>query len=135
MKAGSALVILAALTSVAGTRDELANAANTNTASTAPAKRKAPSPLPVMEVGVVAVDTKHRTITVRDIAAVPAPPGHAVEVKLPVPLTATGTKLGAVKAGETVAVTCEVKEAIGPKTGLPIVLTDCTRVTKIESKP
>jgi len=95
---------------------------------------KAEVPPPV-EVKVIAVDPAAKTITVRDIAAVPAPPdAKAIEVKLPVTANATGQKLADTKEGETVAVTCEVKPTVHPKAGVPIVLTDCMRVIKIEPK-
>ena len=95
---------------------------------------KAAVPPPVA-VEVIAVDPTAKTITVRDIAAVPATPGaKAIEVKLPVTANATGQKLGDTKTGETVAVTCEVKPTVHPKAGVPIVLTDCVRVIKIEPK-
>jgi hypothetical protein len=86
-------------------------------------------------VEVVAVDPDAKTITVRDIAAVPAPAGKAVEVKLPVPASATGQKLSDVKQGEKVDVTCAVKPTVHPTAGVPVVLTDCVRVIKIEEKP
>ena len=90
---------------------------------------------PPVAVKVIAVDPKASTITVRDIAAVPATPDtKAIEVKLPVTAKATGQKLGETKAGETVAVTCEVKPTVHPEAGVPIVLTDCVRVIKIEPK-
>ena len=90
---------------------------------------------PPIAVEVIAVDPAAKTITVRDIAAVPATPdAKAVEVKLPVTANATGQKLGDTKAGETVAVTCEVKPTVHPMAGTPIVLTDCVRVIKIEPK-
>jgi hypothetical protein len=95
------------------------------------AGKDAPAPI---AVEVVAVDPKAKTITVRDIAAVPAPPGKAVEVTLPVPANATGDKLSDVKAGEKVDVTCAVKPTVHPTAGVPIVLTDCIRVIKIQSK-
>lgn len=89
---------------------------------------------PPIAVEVIAVDPKARTITVREIAAVPAPPGKPVEVKLPVPATATGQKLGDTKVGEKVAVTCAIKPEVHPQTGVPIVLTDCVRVIQIDPK-
>jgi hypothetical protein len=90
---------------------------------------------PPVAVKVIAVDPAAKTITVRDIAAVPAPPdAKAIEVTLPVTATATGQKLGDTKAGETVAVTCEVKPTVDAKAGVPIVLTDCVKVIKIEPK-
>jgi hypothetical protein len=90
---------------------------------------------PAIAVEVVAVDPAAKTITVRDIAAVAATPNaKAIEVKLPVTASATGQKLGDTKSGETVAVTCEVKPTVHPKAGVPIVLTDCVRVIKIDPK-
>ena len=89
---------------------------------------------PPIAVEVVAIDPTAGTITVRDIAAVPVTPDKKVEVKLPVAATATGQKLGDTKAGEMVAVTCEIKPTVDPKAGVPIVLTDCVRVIKIEPK-
>jgi len=90
---------------------------------------------PALAVKVVAVDPTAKTITVRDIAAVAATPDtKAIEVTLPVTADATGQKVGDTKAGETVAVTCDVKPTVHPKAGVPIVLTDCVRVIKIEPK-
>jgi hypothetical protein len=91
---------------------------------------------PPIAVEVVAVDPAAKTITVRDIAAVPATPDtKAVEVKLPVTANATGRKkLSDTKTGETVAVTCEVKPTVHPQAGVPIVVTDCVRVIKIDPK-
>jgi hypothetical protein len=90
--------------------------------------------VPPLAVEVVAVDPQAKTITVRDIAAVPAPNGKAVEVTLPVPANATGQKLTDTKAGQKIDVTCAVKPTVHPKTGMPVVLTDCVRVIKIEPK-
>ena len=93
------------------------------------------APPPPIAAEVIAVDPAAKTITVRDVAAVAATPdAKAIEVKLPVTANATGQKLGDTKAGETVAVTCEVKPTVHPKAGVPIVLTDCVRVIKIEPK-
>ena len=89
---------------------------------------------PPIAVEVVAVDPNAKTITVREIAAVPAPPGKPVEITLAVPANATGQKLSDTKAGEKVSVTCEVKPTVHPTAGVPVVLTDCTRVVKIEPK-
>ena len=89
---------------------------------------------PPVTVEVVAVDPQARTITVREVAAVPAPPGKPVEITLPVPATATGQKLGDTKTGQTVAVTCEVKPTVHPTANVPVVLTDCTKVIKIDPK-
>lgn len=83
---------------------------------------------PPVAVKVIAVDPKAKTITVRDIAAVPATPDtKAIEVTLPVTAKATGQKLADTKTGETVGVTCEVKPTVHPQAGVPIVLTDCVR--------
>ena len=106
--------------------------ATDTTGTTGTAKATVPPPI---AVEVVAVDPQAKTITVRDIAAVPAPPDKAVEVKLPVAAKATGQKLGDTKAGETVAVTCDIKPTVHPKAGVPIVLTDCVRVIRIQAKP
>jgi hypothetical protein len=92
---------------------------------------KADVPAPIA-VEVVAVNPQAKTITVRDIAAVPAPPGKPVEITLPVPATATGENLGDVKSGEKVDVTCTIKPTVHPTAGVPIVLTDCARVVRIE---
>jgi hypothetical protein len=97
------------------------------------AKAAAATPTPIA-VEVVAVDPKARTITVRDIAAIPASPDRPVEIKLPVPASATGEKLGDVKVGEKVSVTCAIKPTVHPSAGVPIVLADCARVIKIEPK-
>jgi hypothetical protein len=97
-------------------------------------KGTAAMPAPIA-VEVVAVDPDAKTITVREITAVPAPPGKAVEVKLPVPASATGDKLDDVKAGQKVDVTCAVKPTVHPTAGVPVVLTDCVRVIKIDAKP
>jgi protein-disulfide isomerase len=89
---------------------------------------------PPITVEVVAVDPDAKTITIREIAVVPAAPGKAVEVKLPVPADATGEKLGDVKVGEKVDVTCSVKPTVHPTAGVPALLTDCAKVIKIEPK-
>jgi hypothetical protein len=100
--------------------------------STSGAKAVAP---PALAVKVIAVDPTAKTITVRDIAAVAATADtKAIEVTLPVTADATGQKVGDTKAGETVAVTCDVKPTVHPQAGVPIVLTDCVRVIKIEPK-
>jgi hypothetical protein len=97
------------------------------------AAKDAPSPAPIA-VEIVAVNPEAKTITVRDIAAVPAPAGKAVEVTLPVRASATGQKLTDVKKGEKVEVTCAVKPTVHPTAGVPIVLTDCVRIIKIDPK-
>jgi protein-disulfide isomerase len=89
---------------------------------------------PPIAVEVVAVDPAAKTITVREIAVVPAAPGKVVEVKLPVPADASGEKLGDVKVGEKVDVTCTIKPTAHPTAGVPALLTDCVKVIKIEPK-
>ena len=89
---------------------------------------------PPVAVQVVAVDPDAKTITVREVAAVPAPPGKPVEVKLPVAADATGQKLSDTDVGETVRVTCAIKPTVHPEAGVPVVLTDCLRIIKIEPK-
>jgi hypothetical protein len=98
-----------------------------------PAAKEAVVPPPIA-VEVMAVDPKAKTITVREIAVTPAQPGKPLEVKLAVPVNATGQKLSDTKAGEHVSVTCAVKPTVHPTAGVPIVLTDCVRVMKIEPK-
>ena len=101
--------------------------------TTGAAKADAP---PHVAVKVIAVDPKAKTITVREIAAVAATPdATAIEVTLPVTANATGQTIADTRAGETVEVTCEVKPTVHPQAGVPIVLTDCVRVIKIEPKP
>src|SRR5689334_15079079 len=113
---------------------EAAQQAGTTGAKDTKGTAKAAVPPPIA-VEVIAVDPTAKTITVRDIAAVAATPdAKAIEVKLPVTANATGQKLGDTKAGETVAVTCDVKPTVHPEAGTPIVLTDCVRVIKIEPK-
>jgi hypothetical protein len=130
-------IILATALAVAGVsqRRDAAAALSVQTAAqktgAKSSARAAPAPI---AVEVVAVDPAAKTITVRDMAAVPAPPGKAVEVKLPVPATASGEKLGDVNVGDKVSVTCVVKPTVHPTAGVPVVLTDCLRVIKIEPK-
>jgi hypothetical protein len=88
----------------------------------------------LVAVSVVAVDPAAKTMTVREITAVPAPPGKPVEITLPVPETASGQKLGDTKAGDEVNVTCEVKPTVHPQAGVPVVVTDCLKVVKIERR-
>jgi hypothetical protein len=126
-------VVLTGALAVAG-YPRVSSAAPADQQSSAKPAAKADAVPPPIAVEVIAVDPKAKTITVRDIAAVPAPPGKAVEVKLPVPATATGEKLDTVKVGEKVEVTCSIKPTVHPKAGVPIVLTDCLRVIKIEPK-
>jgi hypothetical protein len=104
----------------------------TGTKGTAKPAAKAAVVPPPVAVEVIAVDSKANTITVRDIAAVPAT--KPVEVKLPVPANAAGQKLSDTKAGDKVDVTCAIKPTVHPTAGVPIVLTDCVRVIKIEPK-
>jgi hypothetical protein len=101
--------------------------ATQKTAAKSGAKAQPPAPV---AVEVVAVDPQAKTITVRDIAAVPA--DKPVAITLPVPASATGEKLSDVKVGQKVAVTCTIKPTVHPTAGVPIVLTDCARVIKIE---
>ena len=122
---GAIVVAAGSISSIAATQGSKA----TGTKGTA--KPVVPPPI---AVEVIAVDPKAKTITVRDVAAVPAPPGKAVEVTLPVPASATGQKLGDTKAGEKVNVTCAIKPTVHPTAGVPIVLTDCVRVIKIDPK-
>jgi hypothetical protein len=114
---------------VAATQTSGGQATSQKTAARSTAKADVPPPV---AVEVIAVDPQAKTITVRDIAAVPAPPGKPVEITLPVPAGATGEKLADIKAGEKVAVTCAIKPTVHPTAGVPVVLTDCARVIKIE---
>ena len=95
-----------------------------------PVTATAPHIAPAVEV--VAVDPAASTITVREITAVPAPPGQLVELRLPVPATATGQHLSDTKAGEKVNVTCAVKPTVHPAADVPVVVTDCVKVIKID---
>ena len=102
MRHALATFMIGAVVGAAGYMPGIAAAQQSGAKDTA----KAEVPPPVA-VEVIAVDPTSKTITVRDIAAVPATPdAKAVEVKLPVMANATGQKLGDTKAGETVAVTC-----------------------------
>ena len=109
--------------------------ANASAAQRTPAGKTTarPSVAPVA-VSVLAVDPAAKTITIREITAVPAPPGRPVEITLPVPETATGQKLGDTKAGDEVNMTCAVKPTVHPQAGVPVVLTDCLAVVKIERR-
>jgi hypothetical protein len=69
MKPVLALAVLAGLAAATSSHEGVENAAPANKKSAATAALPPP-----IEVEVVAVDPKARTITVRDIAAVPAPP-------------------------------------------------------------
>jgi protein-disulfide isomerase len=132
MKHAFALALAGAFAVAAASHTGIAAAAFAAQKSAAKtATKTAPPPI---AVEVIAVDPAAKTITVRDIAAVPATPGKAVEVKLPVPASATGEKIGDVKVGEKVDVTCAIKPTVHPTAGVPIVLTDCVRVIKIEPK-
>lgn len=116
----------------AACRQDDANASGKQSKSTAQ-PTASPAVAPVA-VSVMAVDPKAKTITIREITAVPAPPGRPVEITLPVPETATGQTLGDTKAGDEVNVTCAVKPTVHPQAGVPVVLTDCLEVVKIERK-
>jgi hypothetical protein len=133
MKSVLALVLtLTGSLMVAACHENDANASAEQRKSTAkPTARPAVAPV---AVSVMAVDPAAKTITVREITAVPAPPGKPVEITLPVPETATGQKLGDTKAGDEVNVTCAVKPTVHPQAGVPVVLTDCLEVVKIERK-
>lgn len=132
MRHALATLMIGAAVVAAGYIPGAAAAQQSGAGTTGTAKADVPPPI---AVEVVAVDPAAGTITVRDIAAVPATPDKkAIEVKLPVTATATGQKLGDTKAGETVAVTCEIKPTVHPKAGVPIVVTDCVRVIKIQPK-
>jgi hypothetical protein len=138
MKHAFTLVVTAALAvaavshqGVAAQKPAAQKAGGQKPAAKSSAKAEVPGPI---AVEVIAVDPEGKTITVRDIAAVPAPPGKPVEIELPVPATATGKKLGDVATGEKVDVTCTIKPTVHPTVGVPIVLTDCARVIKIEPK-
>jgi protein-disulfide isomerase len=96
------------------------------------AAKSKPAVPPPVAVEVIAVDPAAKTITVRDVAAVPAPPGTPVEITIPVAPAATGEKLKDVTVGEKVDVTCTIKPTVHPTAGVPIVLTDCARVIKIQ---
>jgi FlaG/FlaF family flagellin (archaellin) len=134
MKVAAAVVLAGAFAVVAYPRVDAAEpqaSAQSNQKPTATTGENAPPPI---TVEVIAVDPKANTITVREIAAVPAPPGKAVDVKLDVPASATGQKLGDTKPGEKVAVTCEIKPTVHKEAGVPLVLTDCLKVIKIDPK-
>ena len=123
---GTVIVAAGSVSSIAATQQSKA----ADTKSTA----KGVEVPPPIAVEVIAVDPKANTITVRDVKAVPAPAGEPVEVTLPVPASATGQKLSDTKAGEKVDVTCAIKPTVHPSSGVPIVLTDCVSVIKIEPK-
>jgi hypothetical protein len=132
MKHCLATLMIGVVVVAAGYIPGIAAAQQPGTRGTSGAAMNVPPPVAVT---VVAVDPTAKTITVRDIAAVAATPDtKAIEVKLPVTANAAGQKLADTKAGETVAVTCEVKPTVHPQAGVPIVLTDCVRVIKIEPK-
>jgi hypothetical protein len=125
---GALLVAAGHISTIAAAQQAMAK----GTKGTAKPAAKAAVVPPPVAVEVIAVDAKANTITVRDIAAVPAT--KAVEVKLPVPANAVGQKLSDTKAGDKVDVTCAIKPTVHPTAGVPIVLTDCMRVIKIEPK-
>jgi hypothetical protein len=135
MKVAATLVLAGAVAVVAYPRaytaEQQATPQQSDQKPTATTGENVPPPI---AVHVVAVDPKANTITVREIAAVPAPPGKPVEVKLDVPSSATGEKLSDIKAGEQVAVTCELKPTVHKEAGVPVVLTDCLKVIKIDPK-
>ena len=131
----SVMILVLALTGslmVGACRQDDANASAAQRAPT-PKTTAPPSVGPVV-VSVLAVDPAAKTMTIREITAVPAPPGRLVEITLPVPETATGQKLGDTKAGDEVNVTCAVKSTVHPQAGVPVVLTDCLEVVKIERR-
>jgi hypothetical protein len=134
MKHALAVVLTATVIVAAGDVSGTAATAQSKTTGTKGTANPDVVPPPVA-VEVIAVDPQAKTITVRDVAAVPAPAGKAVEVTLPVPANATGQKLSDTKAGEKVDVTCAIKPTVHPAAGVPVVLTDCVRVIKIEPKP
>jgi hypothetical protein len=129
MKPAFALVLTCTLG--AGISGAVAGAAPAQTKSAKHASAPAVAPV---AVDVIAVDPKAKTITVREITAVPAPPGKPVEITLPVPASATGQSLSDTHAGEQVNVTCAIKPTVHPQAGVPVVLTDCVKVMKIEPK-
>ena len=132
MKHALAVLLTGAVIVAAG--DVSTTAAAQQSKATATKATATPIVPPPVAVEVIAVDPKAKTITIRDVAAVPAPAGKAVEVTLPVPTNATGQKLSDTKAGQKVDVTCAIKPTVHPAAGVPIVLTDCVRVIKIEPK-
>jgi hypothetical protein len=135
MKVAAALVLAGAVAVVAYPRAYTAEPqATPQSADQKPTGTTGANVRPPIAVQVVAVDPKANTITVREITAVPAPPGKAVEVKLDVPPSATGQKLSDTEPGEQVAVTCEIKPTVHKEAGVPLVLTDCLRVIKIDPK-
>jgi hypothetical protein len=134
MKVAAALVLAGAVAIVAHPRVFTAEAQATPQSNQKPTATTGETVPPPIAVDVIAVDPKANTITVREITAVPAPPGKAVEVKLDVPPSATGQKLSDTKPGEQVAVTCEIKPTVHKEAGVPLVLTDCLKVIKIDPK-
>lgn len=134
MKVATALVLASAVAVVAYPRVYTAEPQATQQSDQKPTGTTGESVRPPIAVHVVAVDPQANTITVREITAVPAPPGKAVEVKLDVPPSATGQKLSDTKPGEQVAVTCEIKPTVHKEAGVPLVLTDCLKVIKIDPK-
>jgi hypothetical protein len=133
MKPAFALVLTCTVAVAAGVSGAVATAAPAQAKQSSAKHTSAPAVAPVA-VDVIAVDPKAKTITVREISAVPAPPGRPVEITLPVPANATGQKLGDTHAGEQVNVTCAIKPTVHPQAGIPVVLTDCVKVMKIEPK-
>lgn len=134
MKVAAAVVLAGAFAVVAYPRVYAAEPQATAQSNQKPTATTGTTVPPPIAVDVIAVDPKAKTITVREITAVPAPPGKPVDVKLAVPASATGQKLSATKPGEKVAVTCEIKPTVHKEAGVPIVLTDCLKVIKIDPK-
>jgi len=133
MKLALAVILTGALAATACSRSNAERQSAAQKPAAQDTAKDAVIPPPIV-VEVVAVDPAASTITVREITAVPAPPGKVVEVSLPVPTNATGQKLSATKAGEKVEVTCAIKPTVHPTVGVPLVLTDCMRVIKIDPK-
>ena len=131
MKHALAILLTGTVIVAAGSVSRIAATPQAKTTGTKGTAKRVVVPPPIA-VEVIAVDPKAKTITVRDVAAVPAPAGKTVEVTLPVPASATGQKLGDTKEGAKVDVTCAIKPTVHPTAGVPIVLTDCVRVIKIE---
>jgi hypothetical protein len=87
-------------------------------------------------VTVSAVDPKAKTITVHQVGE----PVAAPDVKVPVASNASGRELADIKAGDEVALTCEVKPAMPKKNAMaeethPVLIKDCSKVVKIETTP
>jgi hypothetical protein len=135
MKNPSALILASAL--ALGCYDAAADDKTSEGKEPASAQTSVPEPIAVT---VFAVDPEARTMTVREIRAVPAGSGKpaAVDAKLSVASNASGKKLGDVQVGEKVAVTCEVKATVPKQPAMtdevhPSVIKDCAKVIKIEA--